>query len=193
MIKCSLATEARGLTGSFYIDAGSPVPELNARMRRLFRFMRTETRIPAFIDENPALSITRMRPEAALYVGSFSPQRYAPTLMWAPGAVGWHIGACEAQELRDPASRHWCPQMIRNGVAATLGAVNDPTVGAYPVSADFFALLLCGKFTVAECYWRTVPHVSWRMVLFADPLYNPFAAAPALPFDQLPKGLRQAH
>lgn len=79
--------------------------------------------------------------------------------------------------------------MIQNGVAGTLGAVNEPYLGAFPLPQDFFALLLTGRFTLAECYWRTVPSVSWRLTLIADPLYNPFRLRPHLSIHVLPPQL----
>ena len=94
--------------------------------------------------------------------------------------------------MRDANSRQWCPQMIRHGVAATIGSVNDPTLGAFPAPQEFFPLLLTGRFTIAECYWRTLPLTSWQMILLADPLYNPFAAQPQVSLDLLPPGLAPA-
>ena len=95
----------------------------------------------------------------------------------------------EADSLREPHSRRWCGKMIQNGVAATLGAVGHPRLGAFPRPEKFFALLLTGKYTLADCYWRTVPHASWRMTLIGDPLYTPFKNNPQLPVSALPKGL----
>jgi hypothetical protein len=48
---------------------------------------------------------------------------------------------------------------------------------------------MTGDFTVADCYWRTVPHVSWRMTLIADPLYNPFKHKPQYSTWDLPAPL----
>ena len=79
--------------------------------------------------------------------------------------------------------------MLQNGVAATLGAVNEPYLHAFPLPEDFFALLLTGRFTLAECYWKTVPEVSWRMTLIADPLYNPFKLHPQVSIRDLPAGM----
>jgi uncharacterized protein (TIGR03790 family) len=125
-------------------------------------------------------------PDAALYVGWYSLQKYVPAFRWVRGSVGWHVASFEAQHLRDPASQEWCVKMIQNGVAATVGAVEEPTLGAFPLPQDFFPLLLTGRYTLAECYWRTVPQASWRLTLIADPLYNPFAKNPQLPLSALP-------
>ena len=60
---------------------------------------------------------------------------------------------------------------------------------ATPYSKVVSPKLLTGKWTIAECYWRTMPMVSWRMTLIADPLYNPFAANPQVAVDVLKPGL----
>jgi uncharacterized protein (TIGR03790 family) len=124
-----------------------------------------------------------------LYVGWYSLKKYVPAFTWKQGAVGWHIASYEAMHLRDPKSDEWCGKMIQAGVAATIGAVNEPYLGAFPIPQEFFGLLMTGKFTLAECYWRTIPAASWRMTLIGDPLYNPFANDPLLSADLLPKEL----
>jgi hypothetical protein len=79
--------------------------------------------------------------------------------------------------------------MIQKGVAATIGAIDEPRLSAFPVSQDFFALLLTGRYSLAECYWRTVPNVSWRMTLIGDPLYTPFKTNPQVVLEVLPASL----
>ena len=67
--------------------------------------------------------------------------------------------------------------------------MHEPLLGAFPLPEEFFPLLLTGKYTVAECYWRTNPLVSWRMTLICDPLYNPYQVNPQLDVGKLPAGL----
>ncbi|HUU21476.1 MAG TPA: TIGR03790 family protein [Phycisphaerae bacterium] len=189
IIKASIAAEQKALRGVFYVDAGGRLPEYDAHLRRLYRMVKTRTKIPCTIDERGSVFPPSSCPQAACYVGWSSPGRYVAAFSWVPGAVGWHVAGSEAADLRNPDSRSWCVQMIRSGVAATLGAVEDPQLGAFPLPEEFFALLLTGKYTLAECYWRTVPHASWRMMLIGDPLYNPFKEKPELPVSALPKSL----
>jgi len=196
VIKASIATEAKGLHGVFYIDAGGPNRvavsarlQYDARFEALHRFVTANTTLRCVIDKKQTLFPKDSCPHAALYCGWYSLRRYVPAFMWTPGAVGWHVASWEAVHLRDPASQEWCVKMIQNGVAATLGAVSEPLLSNFPNPNDFFPLLLTGKYTIAECYWRTVPAASWQMVLLADPLYNPFKANPQLKPDALPPGL----
>jgi len=64
--------------------------------------------------------------------------------------------------------------MLEKGVAATVGPVGEPYVQAFPVPEVFFAALLDGRLSLAECYAVSTPFLSWKMVLIGDPLYRPF-------------------
>ena len=68
--------------------------------------------------------------------------------------------------------------------------VEEPFLASFPKPDDFFSLLLTGKYTLAEVYYRTNPLNSWVMVLVGDPLYNPFKKKPALAQDGLPERLK---
>jgi uncharacterized protein (TIGR03790 family) len=186
IIKDSLQAEKDGLRGVFYIDAGGKFPQYDGHLTLLAQYVRKNTRFPVVLDTQLSLFPAGSCPDAALYVGWYSLQKYVPAFRWVRGSVGWHVASFEAQHLRDPASQEWCVKMIQNGVAATVGAVEEPTLGAFPLPQDFFPLLLTGRYTLAECYWRTVPQASWRLTLIADPLYNPFAKNPQLPLSALP-------
>jgi hypothetical protein len=64
--------------------------------------------------------------------------------------------------------------MLEKGAAAVIGPVDEPYVEAFPVPEFFFALLVDGYLSLAECYTASTPWLSWRMVLVGDPLYRPF-------------------
>ncbi len=68
--------------------------------------------------------------------------------------------------------------MLEKGVAATLGPVGEPYLQAFPVPEVFFELLVKSPFALAECYARSNPYLSWKMVLIGDPLYRPFKVKP---------------
>jgi len=189
LIRASSAVEKTGLKGTFYIDAGGLQPRYDDRLKLLANMIKDRTAMKSVLDTTPHVFAPDSCPDAALYVGWHSPRRYVPAFAWNEGAVGWHIASFEAVRLRDSSSPDWAPKMIQNGVAATVGAVNEPFLGAFPPPEEFFPLLLTGKFTLAECYWRTIPHASWRLTLIGDPLYNPFAKNPQMKLKDLPKGL----
>lgn len=180
LIKSALAAEQKGLDGVFYIDAGGPARarQYDQHLVRLRRFLADRTELKVVFDAEQSVFQPGDCPQAALYVGWYSLRRYVDAFMWTPGAVGWHIASFEAMHLRDPSSKEWVPQMIQNGVTATIGAVEEPYLGAFPLPEEFFPILLTGQATVAETYWQTTPWLSWRLILIGDPLYNPFAARP---------------
>jgi hypothetical protein len=102
------------------------------------------------------------------------------------------MASSEAVTLRNADSEVWCKRMLEDGVCATLGPVREPYLAAFPPPDQFFALLLTGKFTLAETYYRTKPFNSWVMVLVGDPLYTPFKHHPALAEEKLPGKLRRS-
>jgi hypothetical protein len=111
-------------------------------------------------------------------------------MKFVPGAVGYHIASYELTSLRDPTNTGWGRGLIGDGVVATVGPVSEPLLHAFPAPDDFFPLLLTGKLTLAEVYWRTCPLTSWKMCALGDPLYTPFKRDPALRIDDLPERLR---
>jgi uncharacterized protein (TIGR03790 family) len=196
MIVASMVAELKGLTGVCYIDSGGPDrvalaarTEYDAKLTALAKFLQEHSKVKVVLDTRPTLFEKDTCPDAALYVGWYSLQKYIDAFKWNTGAVGWHVASWEAVNLRDPQTRQWCPMMIRNGVAATVGAVAEPLLASFPEPAEFMPLLMTGKYTIAECYWRTVPHASWQMMLLADPLYNPFKTNPQVQVKDLPPGL----
>ncbi|MDP6545176.1 MAG: TIGR03790 family protein [Phycisphaerae bacterium] len=200
VIDDSIAVEKTGLKGIFYIDSGLPMRFAKAanntgyraydnRFKALHAFVTRRAGIKAVLDTSAGLFAPGKCPDAALYAGWYSLRKYVPAFTWKTGAVGWHTASFEAADLRNPKSSQWCPQMLTNGVAATAGAVDEPLLMAFPAPEEFFPLLLTGKYTIAECYWRTVPNVSWQMTLIADPLYNPFKKNPQVLLKHLPPGL----
>ena len=189
IIKDSVETEKVGLKGKFYIDAGGKYPPYDVRLKNLAEIVQKHTKFPVVLDTKEGLFSPDSCPDAAMYVGWYSLRKYIPAFTWVRGAVGWHVASFEAQHLRTPTVEEWCVKMLQKGVAATVGAVNEPYLHAFPLPEDFFCLLLTGQYTLAECYWRTVPSVSWRLTLIADPLYNPFKLYPHISVYSLPPAL----
>ncbi|MBS3733849.1 MAG: TIGR03790 family protein [Phycisphaerae bacterium] len=196
LINDAVAAEKSGLTGTFYLDAGCErSKKYDGHLKKLAGFVRRRVdgeRINVHLDTAKPVLKPDSAPNAALYVGWYSLRKYVSAFTWRQGAVGWHIASFEAKHLRDPDSNEWCVKMLQNGVAATLGAVDEPYLHGFPMPQEFFGLLLTGRYTLAECYWRTVPMTSWRMTLIGDPLYTPFAGRGLLRESDLPDGLAPA-
>lgn len=196
MIEDSIKVEKTGLAGQLYVDIGGPQrvaiqarTAYDAKLSALATFANEHSTTKVVVDTKPTLFSKGDCPDAALYVGWYSLQKYVDAFTWNQGAVAWHVASWEAVHLRDPQSNEWCVKLIQNGVAATLGAVGEPLLTAFPEPVEFMQMLMTGQYPLAECYWRTIPHTSWQMMLLGDPLYNPFKARPQVKLKDLPAGM----
>jgi uncharacterized protein (TIGR03790 family) len=201
MIEASLKAEATGLQGKVVVDAGGNAlldrknPSYTAfdrTLRDLAELARTKGSLPVVLDEQPGVLAAGSQKDVTLYCGWYSLQKYVPGCAFVPGAVGYHIASYELTSLHDEKSTEWVPGLLNDGVVATLGAVQEPFLSAFPRPDDFFPLLMTGRLTLAEVYWKTSPTVSWRIAMVGDPLYVPFKAKPAMPVEGLPERLRGA-
>ncbi len=202
LINAAIAIEQEGLKGKVYLDARGLAAPKNARsrgsygqydqsLRKLAELLEKQTDLSVTLDNNPALFQPGDCPEAVIYSGWYSLARYVDAFTWKRGAIAYHIASSEAVTLRDSKSNVWCKRMLEEGVCATLGPVHEPYLAAFPLPEEFFPLLMTGKLTLAETYYRTKPFNSWVMVLVGDPLYRPFAKHPPLDADALPPTLKQ--
>ncbi len=196
----SITVEKGGLDGPIVLDSrGIPEKKGNTldgygwydqAIRNAATFIGEKTKLKVLTDDRPQVILPNTHKDVALYIGWYSLQNYVPGSHFAPGAVGYHVASLELTSLRNPLSKEWVPNLLRDGVAATLGAVSEPYLHAFPRPEEFFPLLLTGQYTLAETYWLTVPMTSWKLILIADPLYNPYRAHPGLKFDDLPAAVR---
>lgn len=184
IIRDSLEAERKGLKGAACFDARWPDPKEEKKSGYGFydqsihkAALRVEKsgRFEVVVDETENLFQTGDCPQAALYCGWYSLAEYVDAFEWQTGAVGFHIASSECATLKGD-SRVWCKRMLEDGVAATLGPVNEPYVQAFPVPELFFTALLDGQYTLAEVFLLSNPFWSWKMVLVGDPLYRPFGA-----------------
>ena len=202
IINQSIKVETDGLTGQIVVDAGGnlSIDPKNAvyagfdlTLKRLAAIVQKNTQLPLTLDEKPAiLPKDSVKEPIAVYCGWYALRNYTPPGKFAPGAVGYHIASFELTTLRGAGANEWCRGMLSDGVVATLGPVNEPYLNAFPPPDEFFPLLLTGKLTLAEVYWKTTPLISWQIAMIGDPLYTPYKAHPALAVEALPEGLRGA-
>jgi uncharacterized protein (TIGR03790 family) len=200
IILSSLRAERDGLRGKVVldsrgIDAGGDQGKFgnygwyDQSIRDLAQFIRTRTKLPLLHDDSPELLAPKSADHVALYCGWYSVRNYVPSVQLAPGAVGFHVASFELVSLKNPGERGWVPGLIRDGIAATLGPVDEPYLAAFPRADEFFPLLLTGRLTLAEVYWRTTPYTSWMISMIGDPLYRPFQKDPAVLPEALPASL----
>jgi uncharacterized protein (TIGR03790 family) len=200
IIIASLKAEADGLTGKIVLDAGGHlalnpnVPSYAAydhKFTELRDLLGQKTKLPIVFDAQKEILPPNSVQNAALYCGWYQLRNYTPSCSFAPGAVAYHIASFEMATLHAPGEKGWCAGLLADGAAVTIGPVNEPFLSAFPRPDEFFPLLLTGQLTLAEAYWKTVPHVSWRMALIADPLYTPYKKNPPLKPSDLPEPLQQ--
>ena len=202
LVDTAVATEKAGLTGKVYLDARGmkydpkthsrdSFPYYDESLRELKKRLEAHTKLSVVLGDRQEAFQPDSCPDAALYCGRGSTANYVEAFAWRPGAVGYQLGRQEAVTLTTPDSKVWCNAMLERGVCATLGKVyQDPDIGSFPLPEDFFSLLLTGKYTLVETYYRTSPYCGWVLVLVGDPLYNPFRNNPQLAESDLPDRLR---
>jgi uncharacterized protein (TIGR03790 family) len=197
LVDQAIEVEKQGLAGKVYVDARgiryNPKTEpdgfgyggYDESLREMARLLEKEAKLPVTLDDRPALFAPGSCPECALYCGWYSLANYVDCCKFVPGAVAYHIASAEAVSLRNPKAKFWCKNLLDNGVIATLGPVAEPYTLGFPKPAEFFGFLVTGKYTLVECYSKTVVFSSWMTVLVGDPLYNPFARNPRLRPEQV--------
>jgi len=186
LVDKAITAEKTGLKGIAYIDSRGLVQgDLSAKrtsdlpsyvdqsLRDLAMLTRLRTEMPVKEEPTEKLFAPGASPETAIYCGWYSLKNYVDAFDFVDGAIGYHISSFEAVDLRDPNSSQWCPAMLRDGITATLGAVDEPYLHAFPEPKVFFLELFNGRCLV-EAFYRTKPFNSWQLVLIGDPLYKPF-------------------
>jgi uncharacterized protein (TIGR03790 family) len=200
MMRTSIAVEQTGLQGAFAVDARGLPPvdaqgkpdgygQFDEHLRHLALIIRTKTNLKLAFDDTDMVFPPHFVKNTADYAGWYSVNNYIPGCDYNPGAVGYHIASFEMVTLHGP-STGWVHGLLTDGCVATLGAVAEPRLGAFPLPDEFFPLLLTGKLPLAEVYWKTNPMTSWMISCIGDPLYTPYKADPAIKVEDLPAPLQ---
>ena len=184
----SVSVEASGLSGKIVIDSRGIVasPQVGGYgwfdqiLRDTAAYLKKKSNLEVVADDRAQVILPGTVRDAALYCGWYSLRQYIASCSYEPGAVAYHVASLEMVSLHAPREKGWVPNLLNDGVDATLGAVGEPYLGSFPRPDEFFPLLMTGKATLAEAYWAACPMTSWKITLIGDPLYRPFAAKPAL-------------
>ena len=196
LVDDAMAVEAKGLTGGVVVDArGIEIdpkkPDwygyagYDESMREMAKLLESAG-FSVKLDDRDELLPAGAATGVALYCGWYSLANFVDSCEFAPGAVAWHLASSEAITLRDQKSKLWCPNLLKKGVAATVGPVAEPYTVGFPKPAEFFGFLATGEFTLVECYSRSMLFCSWMTVLVGDPLYTPFAKNPKIKSADVP-------
>ena len=181
LIDKALIAEKKGLKGIAYIDSRGIKDDGTAysfgyfdqSMRDLAEFIDQNTSMLVKHESTSKLFEPNSCPLTAVYCGWYRLAKYVDAFTFVNGAIGYHIASYEAKNLRDPNSTQWCSAMLRDGVTATLGPVDEPYLHSFPEPKKFFTKLFTGQCLV-EAYYHSKPFNSWQLVLIGDPLYRPF-------------------
>lgn len=185
MIDDAIATERTGLYGKFFIDTRGIKKKglfkvYDENLLQLYKVIQNRSKFPVQLDTSSKVFPAGSCPDAALYCGWYSLANYVPAFDFNQGAVAYHIASFELRSLHDSKKKYWCAELLRAGVTATLGPTNEPYLHAFPPPRQFFALLMSGRYSLAECFYLSKPFNSWQLALLGDPLYRPFATNPAI-------------
>jgi uncharacterized protein (TIGR03790 family) len=202
MMQTSVDVEKTGIQGIVAIDArglppidakGNPDPygEFDETLRHLAYLLRTTTDLKIKLGDEDLVFPAHSVKNVAFYCGWYSVAKYIPGCDFNPGAVGYHVASYEMVTLHAPSSL-WVRGLLNDGVVATLGSVAEPGLQAFPKPDEFFPLLLTGKLTMSEVYWKTTPFTSWMISFIGDPLYTPCKLHPPMKVEDLPPGLQRA-
>lgn len=182
MVDQAMITEQIGLTGKVYIDArglksGRPLGYgyYDQSLRDFAQKARSITSYEVVLDNTKRrFSQPGDAPKVGLYVGWYKLRSYEDAFTFNPGAIGYHIASGEAVSIHNPIEQGWCKNALERGIAVTLGPIGEPYIDAFPLPTEFFGLMLSGRYSLVEAYYLSIRYLSWRMVLFGDPLYNPW-------------------
>ena len=182
------AGEEKKLSGTVYLDArGLPIKDqtdtyghYDQSLRDLNNFLTRYTTYTSQLENSEArFHHPGEAPDVALYVGWYRLRQYEDAFTFRPGAIGYHMASAEAVSIHNASEPGWCKNALERGITATLGSIAEPYLDAFPEPLEFVALLMTGQYSLVEAYYLTSRWISWRMVLFGDPLYNPWKSAPA--------------
>jgi len=182
LVDLAMQAEQEGLHGTVYLDARGLTPKNPAdtyghydqSLRDTAEVVKRQSAYLVLLDNQEAtLSKPESAPDVALYIGWYKLRSYEDAFTFNPGAIGYHMASAEAITVHSRFERGWCKNALERGITATLGSVGEPYLDAFPEPARFVTLLMTGKFSLVETFYLTSRYVSWRMVLFGDPLYNP--------------------
>ena len=195
LVDKAIHAERHGLRGTAYLDARGLKPKspndayghYDQSLRDAADLITQQSDYRVVLDNTEkTFSNSGEAPDVALYIGWYRLRAYEDAFTFNPGAIGYHMASAEALTVHDRGERGWCKNSLEHGITATLGSVGEPYLDAFPEPARFAALLLTGRYSLVEIYYLTSRYVSWQMVLFGDPLYNPMKGRSPIPSSTSP-------
>jgi uncharacterized protein (TIGR03790 family) len=191
-LKGKVVLDSRGIMLGHEKESEAGLAPYDQSLRDLGDLIRKSTKLELLADDKPQALPANSADNVALYCGWYSVRNYIHECKFNPGALGYHIASYELISLHTPGETGWVAGLLNDGVAATLGPVAEPYLQAFPMPNEFFPLLMTGRLSLAEVYWKSTRMTSWMMDAIGDPLYTPYKVNPPLSTDDLPDRLQQA-
>lgn len=193
MINKAIMAEQMGLSGKVYIDARGLKPKTplgyggyDQSLRDIADFIKAKTSYPVILENTKKrFNQPGEASQVALYAGWYRLRHYEDAFAFNPGAIGYHIASGEAVSIHNRKEKGWCKNALERGITVTIGPTGEPYLDAFPKPTEFFGLMLSGRYPLVEAYYLSTRHVSWRIVLFGDPLYNPWQGMSLAKFEDL--------
>jgi Tfp pilus assembly protein PilF len=195
-------------TGAFLLDSMGPDAERIADgWLRSSAAAITAAGYPGRVELDTAPAAVRTRSALLGYAswGSNDPQlrtrRIGPG--FAPGALATLLVSSDARTVREPPAT-WQPStavepassfegspqslsadLIRDGVTGVAGYIAEPFLDGTLRPDILFPAYVAG-FNLIEAFYLATPSLSWRTIVFGDPLCAPFRNRALLPEDTRP-------
>jgi uncharacterized protein (TIGR03790 family) len=164
----NLATNDVYYTGDEWLGNGAEV------CRELGFDVAVDTNAATFPDWYPMSQIAIY---AGWYDATVSGPFTLPNVEFMPGAFAYHLHSFSAETLRTTTT-HWCGPLLAKGATCTMGCVYEPYLQFTP-NIGFFLQALANGYSFGEAAWASQSALSWQTTVIGDPLYQPFAKAPA--------------
>ncbi len=192
LVDRAMEAEKLGLIGRAYLDLSGHAPQGDAWIEAAGAAL-DQLGFPTFIHRPKELLPPEERLDgAAFYFGWYVSQPYPAFQRVAklrPGAIAMHIHSFSARDLRS--TRSWTGFLVERGVAATVGNVAEPFLGATH-QPDIIMEGLTRGLTAGESLWAALPTLSWMAIQLGDPLYQPNLAASPGQVKALEEGILDA-
>ncbi len=121
-------------------------------------------------------------PNSGLYAGWYNYGTYNDAFTWDAGSIGWDL---DSGALFDPRGGEWWgSNALIRGLTVTSGPNTEPYLEALARPGGVMQNLIQGA-NVGDAFLRNTRWLKWRIINVGDPLYTPFALAPA-PFSVSP-------
>lgn len=112
-------------------------------------------------------------PDAMWYGGWYNYNNYHDVFDWMVGSVACDLNSNSGASIRSPESASsFLTNAFYRGLTAGPGVTGEPYLSGHPRPEVLLYYMLNG-YNFAEASFASNPALSWRVIFFGDPIYNP--------------------